>query len=149
MSKRNLMIGFFTSTSILFSGCATIIDGGYTQEINIRSKKDVVVNIYKVENKKNLTTDETKKDDSPALIYSNVTVPVLLSVKRDDRDILIKPIDYHCKDYYLESHLNDRIMVNNLSGISNSLTPPIISTTSDTVTGAVWQYDNNVNLNCW
>lgn len=145
MNKNILMTGLFINFSLLFSGCATLIDGGYTQEIHINSKKDVLVNVYKVDTKRNLTDEEkNKKVDNLVLIQSNVKVPIILGVNRDDRDIIIKPLDSHCKEIRVQSSENNTMLANATSGKGLPL-----STTLDAITRANWEYDNNVNLDCW
>ena len=48
MKKMLLMTSLVAASATLFTGCATLFGGGGTQQINIQSKKDTTVNVYKV-----------------------------------------------------------------------------------------------------
>lgn len=143
--KRNLLVTgcLLVSSSVLFSGCATLFGGGDRQSLNIISDKPSTVNIYKVKHiDENATHDDSNKSKiSPVMIHSNVLVPSTLNVDRDSDDILIQTPNGECKDRKVPRTLNGWFW-------GDVIATSLLSTTVDAVTGAMWKYDENVILEC-
>lgn len=149
MKKNYLFLTALAAITISFSGCATLFSGGSYQQVNIQSKSDTVANIYKAPAKNYLSEDERKitmlRHYEPVLINSNINLPASLSINKDDRDIIIKPINTECKETRVKSRENSLIFLNGLAG-GVILSP--FSTTTDAYTGSMWVYDENVTLDC-
>lgn len=129
-----------TSTSILFTGCATLFGGGSSQTINVQSQKTTTVDMYKIKTEKDQDTGEVKEKER-VLINSNLQVPASINVQRDSKDILIKPKDDSCKEITATGSMNNWVW-------GDILATSLLSTTVDAVTGAMWIYDENVTLEC-
>lgn len=128
------------STSILFTGCATLFGGGSTQTINVQSSKTTTVDMYKIKTEKNQETGEIKEIER-VLVNSNLQVPASINVNRDSKDVLIKPKDDNCKEVTATGSMNNWVW-------GDIIDPSLLSTTVDAVTGAMWKYDDNVTLDC-
>jgi uncharacterized protein YceK len=116
--KKNLLIAMSLSSAILFSGCATILSGK-TQNINVTS--------YPSHQKVQIGSQ-------------TVVTPSIVTVKRSKEDLVLR--SENCNDQkLLASKVNPVFFVNILSGGA-------FGSTTDYATGAMWKYDDNVNLNC-
>lgn len=128
--RKIISLSLVVASAILFSGCATLFGGGSNQNINIMSKKETVVDIYKVDEKEKIK------------IHSNVKVPSTINVNRSNDNILIKPIeDSECNEYVVEKKTNGWFF-------GDVLALSLLSTTVDAVTGAMWEYDEHAELVC-
>lgn len=99
--KRNvltLVVG--VSCSIMMTGCATLFGGGANQVINIKSDKEMIVDIYKAQSKeKNADGEEIKKEQKePELLHKNIKIPSSINVQRSSNDLLLKPVDGECQE---------------------------------------------------
>ena len=113
--KKSLLVGSLVGMAVLFSGCATILDGT-TQKINLTASKPTKV---KIDNKE-------------------VTAPAIVSVKRENKDLIIT--NEKCgQQKVLNKKVNPTFFVNILSG-------GVFGSTTDYATGAMWKYDDNVNV---
>lgn len=131
------------STSILFTGCATLFGGGSNQQINVQSSKTTNIDMYKIKTEKNQDTGEIKETER-VLINSNLQVPTSINVNRDSKDVLIKPKDNSCKEATDKGSVNGWFWVNILGAPGGT----VLSSTTDAVSGAMWKYDENVILDC-
>ncbi len=106
----------------LVSGCATIMSGE-TQKINVTSSGKPNVK-FEVDGQ----TAET---------------PAVISVKREKKDKVIIVKDETCnqKKVVLPKKLNNMFLGNLLSG-------GVWGSTTDYITGAMWEYDSSVNIYC-
>lgn len=108
------------------SGCASIIKGG-TQNVNISTSdgKEVEATVF------------TKAGSQ------ETQLPRVISVKKDSQDITIAVKENECYDETVtvtSSHIEPWFWGNILSG-------GIVGSTTDSVTGAMWTYDDNVVVN--
>ena len=140
--KKSLVMASLVvaSTSILFTGCATLFGGGSSQIINVQSSKTTTVDMYKIKTEKDQDTG-IEKEKERVLINSNIQVPSTISVNRDSKDILIKPKDDNCKEITAKGTMNNWVW-------GDIIATSLLSTTVDAVTGAMWKYDENVTLDC-
>ena len=115
--KKSLLIAVPLLSTIMFSGCSTILSGT-TQQISVNS---------------NPTNIEIE------LGNTKVITPSIVTVKRGD-DLIIK--SSKCSEQkILAKKINPVFFVNILSG-------GVFGSTTDYSTGAMWKYDENINLNC-
>jgi uncharacterized protein YceK len=119
MKKKLLLV---TLILPLFTGCATIMTGS-TQKINVSSAGIPHVTF--------------KIDDT------TYTTPTTVTVKRENEDKVIVVEDEACvqKRIVLNKKLNPMFLGNLLSG-------GMFGSTTDYFTGAMWQYDDNVVIQC-
>jgi uncharacterized protein YceK len=120
--KKKLLISISLTSTILFSGCATIttIKQGETQAIHIKS-------CYP-SHQKVMVNDKF------------ITTPATIIVKRSKKDLIIKSLDSNDKKI-LKPKIRPEFGLNVLNGG--------IGFIIDYTTGDMWQYDEtNVNLNC-
>jgi len=104
---------------LTFSGCATILDGT-TQKISINSNpSDLKVKVGE----------------------QTVVTPAVITVKRENKDKIINVSGKCNKTIMLNKKLNPTFFVNILSGGA-------FGSTTDYVSGAMWKYDDNININC-
>ena len=142
MKRKVLTLALGTSCAIMMTGCATIFGGGDNQAINIKSDKQMMVDIYKVESKKDNGEDTSKKETKePELIHKNITIPSSVNIERSNKDILIKPTNNECGEKRVEKKLNPWFW-------GDVVATSLLSTTVDAVTGAMWEYDDNVTMDC-
>jgi hypothetical protein len=145
MKKSLVLAGFLgVSTSVMFTGCATLFGGGSNQSINIKSDKEMVYDIYKVEvveKDADGKVVEKKNPKEPKLIHANMKVPSNINVDRSNEDILLKSKNEECKDIRVEKKLNNWFW-------GDVLATSLLSTTVDAVTGAMWEYDKEVTVEC-
>lgn len=121
MRKIFVLVMILIAT-IAFSGCATILSGT-SQKVNVVS-----------EGKKNV---KFEIDDT---IYKT---PVIITLKRKNKDEIIKVLDPECsqKQILLRKKINPVFFVNLLSG-------GVFGSTTDFATNAMWEYDENVQITC-
>lgn len=147
MKKQILTLTAGLSCSLVLTGCATLFGGGSNQAINIKSQKETVVDVYKVEPIKkdsannNDLAAEKKEQKEPKLIHANITVPSSINVDRNSDDILLKPKNSDCAETRVEKKLNPWFW-------GDVVATSLLSTTVDAVTGAMWEYDKDVTLEC-
>jgi len=142
MKRKVLNLAVGVSIGIMMTGCATLFGGGGNQGINIKSDREMVVDIYKVEPiKKNIDEANKKEPKEPKLIHTNVKIPSSVYVERSSDDLLIKAINEECKDHRVEKELNNWFWGDVLAG-------SLLSSTVDAITGAMWEYDDNVMVEC-
>lgn len=143
MTKKILMTSSIIGASILFTGCATLFGGGSTQSIHVQSSKNTIVDIYKVKTKKDESTEKIIVDEK-VLLLSNVQAPTSISVNRDNKDILVEPKDPNCKEVNSKGSVNGWFWVNILGAPVGTF----LSSTTDAVSGAMWTYDENIQVDC-
>lgn len=144
--KKSLVLAVLlgVSASVMFTGCATLFGGGSNQSINIKSDKEMVYDIYKVEvveKDADGKVVEKKNPKEPKLIHANMKVPSNINVDRSNEDILLKSKNEECKDIRVEKKLNNWFW-------GDVLATSLLSTTVDAVTGAMWEYDKEVTVEC-
>jgi uncharacterized protein YceK len=116
--KKAILITVPLISTILFSGCATLISGK-TQKINVTSypsHKEVTIG------------------------SQSVITPSIITVERSKKDLVVKSKDCD-KQKLLSSRINPVFFVNLLSG-------NVFGSTTDYMTGSMWEYDDNVHLEC-
>lgn len=116
--KKKLLVVIPLISVVMFSGCATILSG----------KKQNI----------NVTSSPSKKEVT--IGNQTVTTPAVLSIDRSNKDLMVKSNDCD-RQKMLASKINPVFFVNILSGGA-------FGSTTDYATGAMWKYDENVNLNC-
>lgn len=142
--KRNVLnLAIGVSCGIMMTGCATLFGGGSSQVINIKSDKEMVIDIYKVKSlDANATEEEKNKEPKElGLIYKNVSIPTSIAVNRENKDLLFKSINSDCEDTRVKKEMNDWVW-------GDILAISLLSTTVDALTGAMWEYDDNVTIEC-
>lgn len=116
--RKSLLIAIPLVSTLMFSGCATIMSGKQ-QKINVTStppKQEVTIG------------NET------------VVTPTIVSVRRSKDDLVVK--SKNCDNQkLLASKINPVFFVNILSGGA-------FGSTTDYATDAMWKYDENVHLDC-
>jgi len=126
MNKKILILSI-TST-ILFSGCATLFGGGAKQQITINSNKSMKVSIGYI------------SDENKTLIgKQSFTAPSTITMVRESSDLLLTSDNNEFEPIKIESKMNAWVWGDILA------TSPL-STTVDSVTGAMWEYDDNVTI---
>lgn len=143
MTKQILMTCSIIGASILFTGCATLFGGGGTQSIHVQSSKNTAVDVYKVKTKKEEGTEKIVVEEK-ILLLSNVQAPTSISVNRDSKDILVEPKDTNCKEVTSKGAVNGWFWVNILGAPGGT----VLSSTTDAVSGAMWTYDENIQIEC-
>jgi len=121
--KNKIILGGLVVTSMMFSGCATLLGGGGDQNININSNKQVKGSI--------------QYSDGEGVQY--FTAPATLHVDRTSKDIIVKSENGEFNDQTVESSLNPWFVGNVIIG-------GVIGSTTDSVSGAAWKYDNTVSI---
>lgn len=111
---------------MLLSGCSTIIEGS-TQTVNISTGMD--------------------KQIHAVITSSSGTMPVILpqalAVNKSSNDLVINIKDGNCvlpSTTIVKSHLNPWFWGNIIFG-------GLIGSTTDSASGAAWEYDNNILVN--
>lgn len=118
MRMQKMLILVPMSAMVLMSGCATILSGSH-QKINI-------------------TSNPPQKEVT--IGYQTVMTPAIVEVERDDRDLIVKAKE--CNDQkVVSSKINPVFFVNILSG-------GVFGSTTDYGSGSMWEYEDNINLNC-
>jgi hypothetical protein len=121
--KRNLVLALPLVGMMLFSGCATILGGGNQQTVSINSSKPV--------------KGEMKYSDGSGL--QHFTAPATLSVERKSKDIILTSNDGSFDTTTVKSDMNPWLLGNIIFG-------GLIGSTTDSVGGAAWKYEEVVHL---
>jgi hypothetical protein len=117
--KKIALISAVIASSVLFTGCATILDGK-TQKINLSSSKPVAVDIG----------------------GQQFSSPGVITLQRSGEDKVLKVKDCGDKTVLLKKEVNPTFFVNILSG-------GVFGSTTDYSSDAMWKYDqSNINLDC-
>lgn len=121
--KKTLYVALPLVSAIIFSGCATILGGGNQQTISINSSKPL--------------KGEMKYSDGSGL--QHFTAPATLSVERKSKDILLTSNNSEFDTATVKSDTNPWLIGNIIFG-------GFIGSTTDSVGGAAWKYQETVNL---
>jgi hypothetical protein len=117
--KRTAYISGLIASTMLFTGCATIFDGK-TQEITFNS------------------IDEKKVVMNGQAYLS----PGTYKVKRPEKDGTIIQVEGCNQPYSIDKKINNTFWLNILSG-------GFLGSTTDGVTGAMWEYEtSDIDVNC-
>lgn len=128
MKNRLKDVKMFTKLSLValgvvsLSSCATILSGK-TQQINVTSSGKSGVE-FKLDGK----TEKT---------------PATVTVERENKDKVVEVLDKECsqKQLVLQKKINPVFFANILLG-------GVIGSTTDYATNSMWEYDNNVQIQC-
>ncbi|HOI83724.1 MAG TPA: hypothetical protein PKW30_05405 [Campylobacterales bacterium] len=113
------LLSVIASGALLFTGCATILDGK-TQKINLSSTKSKTVEI------------DGQQFSSPGIV----------TLQRSGEDKIIKVKDCGDKTILLKKEVNPTFFVNILSG-------GVFGSTTDYSSDSMWRYDqSNINVDC-
>ncbi|MDP2893394.1 MAG: hypothetical protein Q8N78_03395 [Sulfurimonas sp.] len=121
--KKTLAILVPLVSVIVFSGCATILGGGNNQTVSVNSAKPV--------------KGEMKYSDGSGL--QHFTAPATLSVERKSKDIILTSKDGQFDTTTVKSDMNPWFLGNILIG-------GVIGSTTDSIGGAAWKYQETINL---
>lgn len=121
--KKKMIILLAVISAIMFSGCATILGGGNQQTISVNSSKPL--------------KGEMKYSDGSGL--QHFTAPATLSVERRSKDIILTSKDGDFDTTTVKSDTNPWLLGNIIFG-------GVIGSTTDSVGGAAWRYQETVNL---
>lgn len=121
--KKQLAILVPLVGAMMFSGCATILGGGNNQTISLNSSKPV--------------KGEMKYSDGSGL--QHFTSPATLSVERKSKDIILTSNDNEFDTKTVKSDMNPWLLGNIVFG-------GLIGSTTDSIGGAAWKYQETVNL---
>ena len=124
MNKKLLIVLPLVST-FLFSGCATLVGGGTKQSISIN-------------NSKTMKGKMTYADGTGVQYF---TTPATIKVNRRYEDIKIMSMNNEFNDVVIDSELNPWIWGNALFYVYG-----IVPITTDAASGAMWKYDESVNI---
>jgi hypothetical protein len=130
MKQKLLTIALGASCGLMLTGCATLFGGGAKQNITIQSNEP-----------KNLSLHYIDKNDVISPTIQTFQTPKTISVGRENKDIIFKDTDEKCEDLRVKKEMNDWVW-------GDILALSLLSTTVDAVTGAMWEYDENVNIEC-
>lgn len=130
MKRKVLTVVMGVSCGIMMTGCATLFGGGAKQEIIIKSNEPRNLSLHYID----------KKEGTSAPIQT-FEAPATITVGRENKDILLKDTSGKCEDIRVEKKMNDWVWGDIIA------TSPL-STTVDAVTGAMWEYDENVTVEC-
>jgi len=118
--KKTILLSIGLGMAFMFSGCATIFSGT-TEKISVNSNPSNIK--FKLDQAEYMT-------------------PSVITVKRENEDKLIQVENPQCKKtIVLNKKINPVFFVNILSG-------GVFGSTTDYLTGAMWKYNDNVNINC-
>ena len=122
MQNRILKTVALGLVGLSLASCATILSGK-TQKINVSSVGQKSVE-FKLEGRTYKT-------------------PAIVTVERENKDKIIEVLDDKCaqKQILLNKKINPVFFVNILSGGA-------LGSTTDYATGAMWEYDSNVQIDC-
>ena len=123
--KKSLLLTSSLGMAVMFSGCATLFGGGSKQQIAIQTTKPTIVTIGHTD------------DNSSIIDPQQIQTPNIVTVTRENKDILVKTKDGNKK--IVKKKLNNWFWGDVIA------TSPL-STTVDAVTGAMWKYDDNVTI---
>lgn len=120
---KKLVFLSIVAFTILFSGCATIVGGGGSQNISINSNKPLKAKL-------------SYMDGSGAQYF---TAPATLVVDRKSQDIIISSEEGSFNPTTQKSKLNGWFWGNIIIG-------GVIGSTTDFASGAAWKYDEVTNI---
>ena len=116
--RKKLLIALPLVSVVMFSGCATILSGK-KQAINVTS---------------------TPSGKMVTISGRTVQTPSIVTIDRGQDNLTLKSTD--CDNQKLVAKkINPVFFVNILSGGA-------FGSTTDYASGAMWQYDDNINLEC-
>ena len=116
--RKKLLIALPLVSAIMFSGCATILSGT-KQAVNVTS---------------------SPSGKMVTIAGRTVKTPSIITLERGKDDLILK--SDNCGSQKLVSKkINPVFFVNILSGGA-------FGSTTDYASGAMWQYDENINLEC-
>ncbi len=121
--KKIILVSTILATSMMLSGCATLLGGGGSQTLSINSNKSVKGSI--------------EYADGKGVQY--FTAPATLNVERRSKDIIVKSKDNEFATTTVESNLNGWFLGNIIFG-------GLVGSTTDSISGAAWKYENTVNV---
>jgi len=121
--KKTLYVALPLISTIIFSGCATILGGGNQQTISLNSSKPMKGNM--------------KYSDGSGL--QHFTTPATLSVERRSKDIVLTSSDGQFDAATVKSDMNPWLIGNIVFG-------GLIGSTTDSAGGAAWKYEQTINL---
>ena len=126
--KKKLLIALPLVSAVIFSGCATLVGGGGQQQITINSSKPM-----------NVSLGYASDDNKIAVNPQSVTTPATITIIRENKDLLLLSDDNEFEPIKIENKLNPWFW-GDVALIS------LVSTTTDAVTGAMWEYDENITI---
>lgn len=121
--KNKVILMSLLAASVMFSGCATLLGGGGSQTININSNKPAKGSL--------------SYTDGEGVQY--FTAPATLNVDRRNKDILIKSDDDKFHATTVKSNINPWFWGNIVLG-------GLIGSTTDSISGAAWKYQETVTI---
>lgn len=132
MNTKVLTLATGISFGIILTGCATVFGGGSKQDMMIKSSSNKSENfsLHYIDDK-NITSNAIQTFQTPA----NITIG------RENKDIVIKNKDNKCEELRVKREINPWFF-GDVAALS------LLSTTVDSVTGAIWEYDNNITIEC-
>ncbi len=121
--KKSFLLMLPIATVVLFSGCATMLGGGNSQTVSINSDKPL--------------KGTMKYSDGEGV--QHFTTPATLTVERRSKDIVLTSKNGDFDTTTIKSGMNPWLVGNILSG-------GFLGSTTDSVGGAAWRYDDTVNI---
>lgn len=121
--KKKLLVVLPLIGIVMFSGCATILGGGNNQTVSINSSKPI--------------KGTMQYEDGKGL--QHFTAPATLSVERRSKDIILESKDGEFDKTVVKSNTNPWFFGNILLG-------GLIGSTTDSVGGAAWKYQESIHL---
>jgi len=121
--KKKLLIALPLVSAVMFSGCATILGGGSKQTISINSTSNMKATM--------------KYSDGSGVQHFNT--PATLNVDRKSKDIVLTSDNDEFQTTNVKSNINPWFFGNIIFG-------GLIGSTTDSVGGAAWKYDEVVNV---
>jgi len=121
--KKKLLIVLPLASVLMFSGCATILGGGNSQTVSINSNKPA--------------KGVMEYADGKGKQY--FTTPATLTVERRNKDIVLTSKNGDFDKTTVKSKMNPWFLGNILFG-------GLPGSTTDSIGGAAWKYDDSVNI---
>lgn len=112
--------------AFMFSGCATLFGGGGKQTVSVNSDKPMKATIAYADG------------STPQYI----TTPATVSVERKNQDLKISSEANEFETKTVEKSVNGWFWVNILGAPAGTF----LSSTTDAASGAMWKYDETVNI---
>ncbi len=126
--NKKLLIALSLVSVVIFSGCATLFGGGAKQQIAINSSKPMKAQLGYM--------GDDNRTFSP---LQTLTTPAVVTVVRDNKNLLLKSDDNEFEPMIIEKKTNPWFF-------GDVLALSLVSTTTDVVTGALWKYDETVTI---
>ncbi|WP_121628734.1 hypothetical protein [Poseidonibacter antarcticus] len=130
MKKMYSVLSLGIAATFTLSGCATIFGGGDMQKITVNSDES-----------KNMSVGYLNEKDNSVDVIQTFNAPSVITVNRESKDLVIKSTDTNCEEIVLEKKLNPWFW-------GNVVATSLLSSTVDAVTGAMWEYDDTVSIEC-